>query len=189
MVPERKTVDGFEEHFGLNYLGHFLLTQLLLDTLTESGRPGRTARVVTMSSATHYVGELNLDDLQGRWVRSRGPGVRARMRVCVPPSSQSPVGTRAPVRRAHAPCRPQQPSPSIGGNDGCLLTAGGSVVPRRGASIRPGNAFREIVILISCMTKHKPMFARFLVFYLQIRRGSSQRQTPAPGTGRQSSKN
>ncbi|XP_066106679.1 dehydrogenase/reductase SDR family member on chromosome X, partial [Saccopteryx bilineata] len=65
MVPERRTVDGFEEHFGLNYLGHFLLTNLLLDTLRASGQPGRGSRVVTVSSATHYVGELDLDDLQG----------------------------------------------------------------------------------------------------------------------------
>uniref|UniRef100_A0A8C8YWB3 Polyprenol dehydrogenase n=1 Tax=Prolemur simus TaxID=1328070 RepID=A0A8C8YWB3_PROSS len=66
MVPERKTQDGFEEHFGLNYLGHFLLTNLLLDTLRASGAPGRSARVVTVSSATHYVGELDMDDLQSR---------------------------------------------------------------------------------------------------------------------------
>ncbi|XP_025291252.3 polyprenol dehydrogenase-like [Canis lupus baileyi] len=65
MVPERTTEDGFEEHFGLNYLGHFLLTNLLLDTLKESGAPGRCARVVTVSSATHYIGELDMDDLQG----------------------------------------------------------------------------------------------------------------------------
>ncbi|XP_037368653.1 dehydrogenase/reductase SDR family member on chromosome X isoform X2 [Talpa occidentalis] len=65
MVPERKTRDGFEEHFGLNYLGHFLLTNLLLDTLKASGSPGRSARVVSVSSATHYVGELNMADLQG----------------------------------------------------------------------------------------------------------------------------
>uniref|UniRef100_A0AAA9TWU9 Polyprenol dehydrogenase n=1 Tax=Bos taurus TaxID=9913 RepID=A0AAA9TWU9_BOVIN len=64
MVPQRTTEDGFEEHFGVNYLGHFLLTNLLLDTLQESGAPGHSARVVTVSSATHYVGELNLDDLQ-----------------------------------------------------------------------------------------------------------------------------
>ncbi|XP_075395419.1 polyprenol dehydrogenase-like [Tenrec ecaudatus] len=66
MVPERTTADGFEEHFGLNYLGHFLLTNLLLDTLRASGSPGQAARVVTVSSATHYVGELDMADLQGR---------------------------------------------------------------------------------------------------------------------------
>ncbi|XP_049727576.1 dehydrogenase/reductase SDR family member on chromosome X isoform X2 [Elephas maximus indicus] len=64
MVPQRTTRDGFEEHFGVNYLGHFLLTNLLLDTLKESGSPGCCARVVTVSSATHYVGELNMEDLQ-----------------------------------------------------------------------------------------------------------------------------
>ncbi|XP_037680682.1 dehydrogenase/reductase SDR family member on chromosome X-like [Choloepus didactylus] len=64
LVPERKTKDGFEEHFGLNYLGHFLLTNLLLDLLKQSGSPSHGARVVTVSSATHYVGELDMDDLQ-----------------------------------------------------------------------------------------------------------------------------
>uniref|UniRef100_H0XZD1 Polyprenol dehydrogenase n=1 Tax=Otolemur garnettii TaxID=30611 RepID=H0XZD1_OTOGA len=66
MVPERRTQDGFEEHIGVNYLGHFLLTNLLLDTLKASGSPGHSARVLTVSSATHYVGELNMDDLQSR---------------------------------------------------------------------------------------------------------------------------
>ncbi|XP_042722724.1 dehydrogenase/reductase SDR family member on chromosome X, partial [Lagopus leucura] len=66
LVPERQTEDGFEEHFGLNYLGHFLLTNLLLDTLKQSGTHSHSARIVTVSSATHYVGELHLDDLQSR---------------------------------------------------------------------------------------------------------------------------
>ncbi|KAM6381929.1 polyprenol dehydrogenase [Alca torda] len=66
LVPERKTEDGFEEHFGLNYLGHFLLTNLLLDTLKQSGTHSHNARIITVSSATHYVGELHLNDLQSR---------------------------------------------------------------------------------------------------------------------------
>ncbi|XP_034145612.1 dehydrogenase/reductase SDR family member on chromosome X isoform X2 [Esox lucius] len=66
LVPEGTTEDGFELHFGLNYLGHFLLTNLLLDKLKRSGREGSYSRVVTMSSATHYVGRLHMDDLQGR---------------------------------------------------------------------------------------------------------------------------
>ncbi|NWY57794.1 DHRSX reductase, partial [Chionis minor] len=66
LVPERKTEDGFEEHFGLNYLGHFLLTNLLLDTLKQSGMHSHNARIITVSSATHYVGKLHLNDLQSR---------------------------------------------------------------------------------------------------------------------------
>ncbi|XP_040440841.1 dehydrogenase/reductase SDR family member on chromosome X [Falco naumanni] len=66
LVPERKTEDGFEEHFGLNYLGHFLLTNLLLDTLKQSGTHSHNARIITVSSATHYVAKLHLSDLQSR---------------------------------------------------------------------------------------------------------------------------
>lgn len=66
LVPERRTEDGFELHFGLNYLGHFLLINLLLDVLKKSGKPGKCSRIVIMSSATHYGGRLTLDDLQGR---------------------------------------------------------------------------------------------------------------------------
>lgn len=66
LVPERRTEDGFELHFGLNYLGHFLLTNLLLGALRKTGKPGKCSRIVIMSSATHYGGRLTLDDLQGR---------------------------------------------------------------------------------------------------------------------------
>ncbi|XP_063306245.1 dehydrogenase/reductase SDR family member on chromosome X [Pelobates fuscus] len=64
LVNEKKTQDGFEEHFGLNYLGHFLLTNLLMTFLKKSGTHDSNARVITVSSATHYVGELNFEDLQ-----------------------------------------------------------------------------------------------------------------------------
>lgn len=94
MVPQSRTVDGFEEHFGVNYLGHFLLTRLLLDTLVRSGRAGRSARVVTVSSATHYVGTLDLDDLQSRCVWPP--------RVPSPPNPGRGRGARSPsaARRA-----------------------------------------------------------------------------------------
>lgn len=66
LVPEMQTEDGFEFHFALNYLGHFLLTNLLLDSLKSSGRQGSCSRIVNMSSATHYAGVLQVDDLNRR---------------------------------------------------------------------------------------------------------------------------
>ena len=50
-----KTAEGFELHFGVNHLGHFALTMLLLDRLKASGSgAGEGVRVVTVSSDAHY---------------------------------------------------------------------------------------------------------------------------------------
>lgn len=58
-VPLARTTDGFEMQIGVNHLGHFALTGLLL--------PRITGRVVTVSSAAHLLGRLDLDDLN--WER------------------------------------------------------------------------------------------------------------------------
>ncbi|KAM9320905.1 polyprenol dehydrogenase [Gastrophryne carolinensis] len=80
LVPENTTQDGFEEHFGLNYLGHFLLTNLLLDTMRNSGTHEFSARVVTVSSATHFVGQLDFDDLQrSRCYSSHGAYAQSKL--------------------------------------------------------------------------------------------------------------
>jgi NAD(P)-dependent dehydrogenase (short-subunit alcohol dehydrogenase family) len=62
MPPYGRTADGFELQFGINHLGHFALTGLLLDRL--AGVPG--ARVVTVSSNAHKAGRIAFDDLQSR---------------------------------------------------------------------------------------------------------------------------
>jgi NAD(P)-dependent dehydrogenase (short-subunit alcohol dehydrogenase family) len=59
--PQRAlTADGFELHLGVMYLGHFLLTHLLLDRLRAAG----AARVVTVSAWGHRLARLEFDDLQ-----------------------------------------------------------------------------------------------------------------------------
>ena len=54
-----ETKDGFEMHFGMNHLGHFLLTNLLMDILIAS-----KARIINLSSEAHKQARLNMDDLQ-----------------------------------------------------------------------------------------------------------------------------
>ncbi|KYH27023.1 short chain dehydrogenase [Halalkalicoccus paucihalophilus] len=61
-IPRTETEQGFETQFGVNHLGHFALTGLLLDRLRETG--GET-RVVTQSSAVHERGRIDFSDLQG----------------------------------------------------------------------------------------------------------------------------
>ena len=53
------TADGFELQFGTNHLGHFALTNLLLEHVT--------GRVVTVSSTGHRIGAIDFDDLH--WER------------------------------------------------------------------------------------------------------------------------
>lgn len=63
LVAEGRTAEGFELHCGVNYLGHFLLTWLLLDKLKYSGKPGSFSQVVNVSSSAHRIGEIRLNDL------------------------------------------------------------------------------------------------------------------------------
>ncbi len=59
--PQRQlTSEGFERVFALNHLSHFLLTNLLLDTLKASA----PARIVNVASDAHKGAQLNFDNLQ-----------------------------------------------------------------------------------------------------------------------------
>ena len=60
MVPPlSRTAEGFELQFGTNHLGHFALTNLLLECIG--------GRVVTVSSNGHRMGRIDFDDLN--WER------------------------------------------------------------------------------------------------------------------------
>jgi NAD(P)-dependent dehydrogenase (short-subunit alcohol dehydrogenase family) len=54
-----RTGDGFETQFGVNHLGHFALTNLLLEHVT--------GRVVAVSANAHRFGKIDFDDLN--WER------------------------------------------------------------------------------------------------------------------------
>lgn len=63
-TPAGKTKDGFDLQFGTNHLGHFLLTELLLDTLKKTD----SSRVVNVSSCFHdkamgKEGKIHFEDL------------------------------------------------------------------------------------------------------------------------------
>ncbi|XP_008311713.1 retinol dehydrogenase 14b [Cynoglossus semilaevis] len=57
--PYMKTEEGFEMQLGVNHLGHFLLTHLLLDLLKSSA----PSRIVVVSSKLYKYGHINFDDL------------------------------------------------------------------------------------------------------------------------------
>jgi NAD(P)-dependent dehydrogenase (short-subunit alcohol dehydrogenase family) len=59
MVPYARTADGFESQFGINHLGAFALTGLLLPHLLAAPDP----RVVTVSSEGQRFARFDLDNL------------------------------------------------------------------------------------------------------------------------------
>lgn len=59
-TPPGTTHDGFELQFGVNHLGHFALTGLLLDRLLRTP----SSRVVVVSSGSHRKAALDFADLQ-----------------------------------------------------------------------------------------------------------------------------
>ncbi|MEU9186201.1 oxidoreductase [Streptomyces sp. NPDC048484] len=68
-LPQGRTADGFETQFGVNHLGHFALTGLLMPALLAA--PG--ARVVSVASVLHMLSNIDINDLNNerpyrRWI-------------------------------------------------------------------------------------------------------------------------
>ena len=59
MMPKGKTSDGFETHFGTNYLGHFALTGHLFGLLESTPN----SRIVQVSSIAHKGGKIDFYNL------------------------------------------------------------------------------------------------------------------------------
>lgn len=55
------TADGFEQQFGVNYLGHFLLTQRLLPVLKQAPK----ARIIHLASIAHWAGSIKPQTFYG----------------------------------------------------------------------------------------------------------------------------
>jgi NAD(P)-dependent dehydrogenase (short-subunit alcohol dehydrogenase family) len=68
-IPEQRTVDGFEMQLGVDHLGHWTLTSLLMPALLQAD----AARIVTVTSAAHHMGRAvdpanpHLDGRYGPW--------------------------------------------------------------------------------------------------------------------------
>jgi NAD(P)-dependent dehydrogenase (short-subunit alcohol dehydrogenase family) len=60
-LPLTRTADGFEAHMGTNHLGHFALTCLLADKITD--------RIISVASAMYHFGRIHFDDLN--WQQRR----------------------------------------------------------------------------------------------------------------------
>ena len=79
--PMIKTQDGFEIHFGVNHLGHFLLTKLLLQLLEKSS----PSRVVVVSSALAKRALIDFDNIYaekghpGRQDHMKGPYAQSKL--------------------------------------------------------------------------------------------------------------
>ncbi|MGA7324250.1 MAG: SDR family oxidoreductase [Rhodomicrobium sp.] len=57
------TKDGYEMTFAVNHLAPFLFTNTLLPTLERAGKPGQTARVVTVASNAAQRASIDMQDL------------------------------------------------------------------------------------------------------------------------------
>ena len=74
-TKRKSSVDGFELTFATNYLGPFLLTRLLLDRMSPTGR------IINVASRAHFRGRFDLDDVTDRHARYGSIAAYARSKL------------------------------------------------------------------------------------------------------------
>ena len=68
LLPLRRSVDGIEMHFAVNYIGHFLLTKLLLEHLKNSP----SARIINIAAdIPRWINGINFEDLNSERTYNR----------------------------------------------------------------------------------------------------------------------
>ena len=77
-APYLRTRDGFELQVGINHLGHFALTGLLIDLIAQTP----AARVVTVSSIAHRFGRIDRERLLHSEAKYSPWGAYARSKLC-----------------------------------------------------------------------------------------------------------
>lgn len=75
-VPYAQTKDGFESQVGVNHLGHFRLSALLLDHLSDN------ARIVNVSSNAHRQGKIDFENFLFEKGHYSPFGAYARSKLC-----------------------------------------------------------------------------------------------------------
>ncbi len=98
----RETTDGFEMDFGVNYLGHFLLTMLLLPALSAAPQ----GRIVMLSSVAHKWTDIRFDDLnlekRFNWLTAYGKSKLCNLLFCRYLAGRlTAAGSRATINAAH----------------------------------------------------------------------------------------
>jgi len=109
-IPERRTVDGFEMQFGVDHLGHYALTALLMPALLRAD----AARIVTVTSTAHHMGRA-VDPanphLQGRYGPWRAYG-QAKLA-----NFHFGIGLQQRLETAHAPAASLIAHPGLSNTD------------------------------------------------------------------------
>jgi len=120
-LPTRETTeDGFEMQMGVNHLGHFLLTNLLLDVIKSSA----PARIVNLSSAGHAFGGIDFDNFMleknyGAW-KAYGNSKLANI-LFTKELAQRLDGTSIEVNAVHPGYVATELSKNIGGSFGSFI--------------------------------------------------------------------